>query len=68
MSVKKGPSQKEKRKTNARLPSARAKKSAGNEPRLNHSNGQLPEENGIKELVLMGDEVGDPDISMLVQQ
>lgn len=34
----------------------------------NNSNGKLKEENGLKELVLMGDEVGDPDINMLVQQ
>ncbi len=35
---------------------------------MNNSNGNLKEENGLKDLVLMGDEVGDPDISMLVQQ
>src|SRR5512145_2836808 len=68
MSVKKGPSQKEKRQTKARSLSARPKKSQASEPRVNHSNGQPAEENGIKDLVLMGDEVGDPDISMLVQQ
>jgi RNA polymerase primary sigma factor len=68
MSVKKGSSQKEKRKTKAKSLSARAKKAAGSEPRVNHSNGKLAEENGIKDLVLMGDEVGDPDITMLAQQ
>src|SRR5512134_1394662 len=69
MSVKKGTSHKEKRKTRANKSlSARAKKSAGNESHVKHSNGKLAEENGIKDLVLMGDEVGDPDISMLVQQ
>jgi RNA polymerase primary sigma factor len=35
---------------------------------LENSNGKLREENGLKELVLMGDEVGDPDITMLAQQ
>jgi RNA polymerase primary sigma factor len=68
MIAKKGPSQKEKRKTKARSLSARPKKPRANEPRVNHSNGQLAEENGIKELVLMGDEVGDPDITLLAQQ
>jgi RNA polymerase primary sigma factor len=68
MSVKKGPSQKEKRKTKAKSLPVRPKKSAGSEPRVNHSNGNLPEENGIKDLVLMGDEVGDPDITLLAQQ
>src|SRR5512145_2248613 len=68
MSVKKGPSQKEKRQTKARSLSARPKKSQASEPRANHSNGQLPEENAIKQLVLMRDEVGDPDITLLAQQ
>lgn len=38
------------------------------EPPETNSDGKLNEENGLKELVLMGDEVGDPDISMLAQQ
>jgi RNA polymerase primary sigma factor len=68
MIAKKGPSNKEKRKTKAGSLPARAKKSVGSEPRVDHSNGKLAEENGIKDLVLMGDEVGDPDITMLAQQ
>jgi RNA polymerase primary sigma factor len=68
MIAKKGPSQKEKRNTKAKSRAARPKKPVGNEPRVNHLNGKLAEENGIKDLVLMGDEVGDPDITMLAQQ
>jgi RNA polymerase primary sigma factor len=68
MIVKKGSSQKEKRKTKVKSDPPRAKNSVQDEPRVNNSNGKLAEENGLKDLVLMGDEVGDPDISMLVQQ
>ena len=46
----------------------RAKDQGWQETDPPNSNGKLSEENGIKDLVLMGDEVGDPDISMLVQQ
>jgi RNA polymerase primary sigma factor len=67
MTAKKGSTAREKRKSNAKAPSARAQKSAASE-RVHHSNGKLADENGIKDLVLMGDEVGDPDISMLAQQ
>jgi len=67
MIVKKRSSQKEKRKTKVR-PLSRAKNSVQGEPRLKNSNGKLAEENGLKDLVLMGDEVGDPDISILAQQ
>src|SRR5574339_975032 len=66
MTVKKGSSPKH--KTKARPPTPRAKKPARDELRQENSNGKLREENGLKDLVLMGDEVGDPDISMLAQQ
>ena len=68
MIVKKRSSQKEKRKTKAKPPLPRANNSSWQDPDPQHSNGKLKEENGLKDLVLMGDEVGDPDISMLVQQ
>ncbi len=68
MIVKKRSSQKEKRKTKERAPLPRATNMSWKEPRLENSNGKLAEENGLKELVLMGDEVADPDISMLAQQ
>jgi RNA polymerase primary sigma factor len=68
MVVKKRSSQKEKRKTGAKPPLPRAKDRAWQEAQAQNSNGKLREENGLKDLVLMGDEVGDPDISMLVQQ
>jgi RNA polymerase primary sigma factor len=68
MIVKKRSSQKEKRKTNAREHLAHAKNLSRPAPRAGNSNGKFPEENGLKELVLMGDEVADPDISMLAQQ
>src|SRR6266536_1928494 len=68
MSIKKRLSPKDKRKTKVKPLSSRAKNPVRSEPRLNHSNGNLEDENGLKDLVLMGDEVGDPDISMLAQQ
>ena len=68
MIVKKRSSQKEKRKTGSKPPLPRAKDQGWQETDPPNSNGKLSEENGIKDLVLMGDEVGDPDISMLVQQ
>ena len=40
----------------------------GPRPRVENSNGKFADENGLKDLVLMGDEVADPDISMLAQQ
>src|SRR5512139_2476153 len=61
-------SQKEKRKTKVKPLAARPKKGAQSEARPKNSNGILAEENGLQDLVLMGDEVGDPDISMLAQQ
>src|SRR6266498_1394493 len=68
MDLKKTSSQKEKRKTKVKPLSSRAKDLAASEPRLKNSNGKLAEENGLNDLVLMGDEVGDPDISLLAQQ
>ncbi|HEY3475111.1 MAG TPA: sigma-70 factor domain-containing protein, partial [Anaerolineales bacterium] len=68
MIVKKGISQKQKRKTRVKSSRPRAKAPARTESRVENSNSNLAEENGLKDLVLMGDEVGDPDISMLVQQ
>src|SRR5512147_2624245 len=67
MTVKKRSSPKEKRKTKTKPPIPRAKKAARAAARLANSNGELAEENG-QDLVLMVDEVGDPDISMLAQQ
>src|SRR5687768_3103499 len=68
MIVKKRSSQKEKRKTRGKPLLPRAKGSSLQENDAKNDNGQLKEENGLKDLVLMGDEVGDPDISMLVQE
>ena len=68
MTVKKRSSQKEKRKTKGKQPQPRANDTPRTQSREKNSNGKLKEENGLKELVLMGDEVGDPDISILVQQ
>ncbi|RPJ20255.1 MAG: sigma-70 family RNA polymerase sigma factor [Chloroflexi bacterium] len=68
MIVKKGSTSKEKRKTKVKPLPPRAKNSVRHEPRAENSNGELAEENGLKELVLMGDEVGDPDIGLLAQQ
>ncbi|HJQ13376.1 MAG TPA: sigma-70 family RNA polymerase sigma factor [Anaerolineales bacterium] len=65
MVVKKRSSQKEKRNTQARPPLPRAD---SQEPGTKNSNGTLKEENGFKDLVFMGDDVGDPDISILAQQ
>jgi RNA polymerase primary sigma factor len=67
MTVKKRSSQKEKRTTKARPPLPRARDSSWPDGAHGHSNGNDKEEN-LKDLVLMGDEVGDPDISLLVQQ
>src|SRR5512146_2557482 len=60
-------SPKEKRKTKTKPPIPRAKKAVRAAARLANSNGELAEENG-QDLVLMADEVGDPDLSMLAQQ
>jgi RNA polymerase primary sigma factor len=61
-------SQKEKRKTKVKPPLAPAKKAAQGLARVQSANGKLGEENGLEDLVLIGDEVGDPDVNMLVQQ
>src|SRR6185503_17484019 len=68
MIVKKRSSQKEKRKTKAREHLPHAKNMSRPEPRPENSNGKFADENGLKDLVLMGDEVADPDITMLAQQ
>ena len=68
MMVKKGSSQKDKRRPKVKPHPPRANHSARSESQLENSNGKLEEENSLKDLVLMGDEVGDPDISMLAQQ
>src|SRR5690349_23805833 len=68
MVVKKRSSQNAKRKIGAPPPLPRAKDQEWQESDVPNSNGKLREENGLKDLVLMGDEVGDPDISMLAQQ
>ena len=68
MVVKKRSSQNAKRKIGAPPPLPRAKDQEWQESDAPNSNGKLREENGLKDLVLMGDEVGDPDISMLAQQ
>ncbi len=68
MIVKKRSSPKDKRKTKVKPLPLRARKSARSEPAEANSNGKLADENGLKDLVLMGDEVGDPDIGMLAQQ
>jgi RNA polymerase primary sigma factor len=66
--VKKGFSQKEKRKTGDKPTAPRAKKTASSEPHFEDSNEKMSEDTRLKDLVLMGDEVGDPDISILAQQ
>ena len=68
MIVKKRSSQKDKDKTKAKPPLPRVQSQEWQESNEENSNGKLKEENGFKDIVLMGDEVGDPDISMLVQQ
>jgi RNA polymerase primary sigma factor len=67
MTVKKKTLQKQRRKVKAKPSLPRAKEAEWTEPRLKNSDGKLVE-NGLKDLVLMGDEVGDPDIGMLAQQ
>jgi RNA polymerase primary sigma factor len=70
MTLKKRSSQKEKHKTRGKPSPLRAKDPNGTwqENEAKNSNENLKEETSLKDLVLMGDEVGDPDISMLVQQ
>src|ERR1043165_5174904 len=68
MSLKKKSSQKDKRKPKVKPLSSRANGSAEDEPSVNHPNGKATDENALNDLVLMGDEVGDPDISLLEQQ
>ena len=68
MALKKRSPQKEKRRSKDKPETPPGKNPAREELRGENSNGNLKEENGLKDLVLMGDEVGDPDISLLVQQ
>jgi RNA polymerase primary sigma factor len=68
MVLKKRSSQKQKAKPNTKPPSSRVQRTSWEESGMNNSNGKLAEENSLKDLVLMGDEVGDPDISLLAQQ
>jgi RNA polymerase primary sigma factor len=68
MIVKKRLSQKEKRKTKVREHLPHAKNTPRQKPPAEHSNGKFVDDNGLKDLVLMGDEVADPDITMLAQQ
>jgi len=68
MTLKKRSSHKERPKTKVKPPVPRAKHPSREEPRGENSNGKFVDENGLKELVLMGDEVADPDMNMLAQQ
>src|SRR5215211_8361374 len=68
MVLKKRSSQKPKRKPAPKPSSARVEPPTWEESGMNPSNGKLAEANSLKDLVLMGDEVGDPDISILAQQ
>ena len=61
-------SQKEKRKAKVKPPLQRAQNTSWMETPVENSNGKLAEENSLKDIVLMGDEVADPDINMLAQQ
>src|SRR5512138_2360570 len=63
--IKKRSPQKEKRKPKSKPLSPDVKKTMSS-ARLKNAEAKLPEENG--DLVLMVDEVGDPDLSMLAQQ
>ncbi|HEX5809676.1 MAG TPA: sigma-70 family RNA polymerase sigma factor [Anaerolineales bacterium] len=68
MMVKKGTPQKDKRKSKDKLLPSRARNSARSEPHLENLSERVGDENDLQDLVLMGDEVGDPAISMLAQQ
>ena len=61
-------SQKEKRKVKVKPLVPHAKEAVWEKPRPKNMDGVLGEENSLQELVLMGDEVGDPDMSILAQQ
>ncbi|HMB23094.1 MAG TPA: sigma-70 factor domain-containing protein, partial [Anaerolineales bacterium] len=63
--IKKRSPQKEKRKPKSKPLSPDVKKTMSS-ARLKNAEAKLPEENG--DLVLMVDEVGDPDLSLLAQQ
>jgi RNA polymerase primary sigma factor len=70
MSLKKRPAQKEKHKSKVKPPVPRATDPADATPEApgTNFNGKLKQEAHLSDLVFMGDEVGDPDISMLAQQ
>jgi RNA polymerase primary sigma factor len=68
MIVKKRSSQKEKRKTKAKESVPPTKNGSRNGTHAEPSGDQFAEETSLKDLVLMGDEVADPDINMLAQQ
>ena len=68
MILKKRSSQKPKRKIKSRETLPRAKDALRQESKSGNSKDKFAEENTLKDLVLMGDEVADPDISMLNQQ
>jgi RNA polymerase primary sigma factor len=68
MIVKKRSSQKEKRKTKAKESVSHTKNGSRKETHAEESKDQFAEETSLKDLVLMGDEVADPDINMLAQQ
>jgi RNA polymerase primary sigma factor len=67
-SKKRASSPNEKRDVKMKAPVPHAKNAAWEKPRPENANGILGEENGLQDLVLMGDEVADPDMSILVQQ
>src|SRR5689334_8242930 len=68
MTLKKRSSHKERPKTKVKPPVPHVKHPSRKEPRGENSNGKFSDENGLKEFVLMGDEVAEPDINMLAQQ
>ena len=68
MIVKKRSSQKEKRKTRAKESVPPNKNGSRKGTHAESSGDQFAEETSLKDLVLMGDEVADPDINMLAQQ
>jgi RNA polymerase primary sigma factor len=68
MIVKKRSSQKEKRKTKPKESVPANKNGSRNGTHAEPPGDQFAEETSLKDLVLMGDEVADPDINMLAQQ
>jgi RNA polymerase primary sigma factor len=66
--LKKRSSPKEKRRGKVKPSALRAGDPSWKPSHGKNSNGKQKEDDHLKDIVLMGDEVGDPDISMLVQQ